>query len=160
MNSFLVSEAIIDAQTKSNFKANKKSLWAKGLGINNFKSLLQQHSQYFATNAAPARLRVSKHIDDISFFPSYCNTPEANYRLDIFAGFITESESEVYSTFFNTGSSFVNWYEKKASKSRISTGIVPEEHSRIITLSTCTYERENMRFVIMTIMRPVLPEDQ
>lgn len=85
----------------------------------------------------------------------YLSTPDGNYRLDIFAGFITESESEVYSTFFTSGESFAKWAEKMAEKSSITTDLIPSENSKIITLSTCTYERQDMRYVLMAIMRPV-----
>ena len=86
----------------------------------------------------------------------YLSTPDGNYRLDVFAGFVTESESEIYATFFNNTDSFKTWYEKMQSKSMFKTNVQLTPESRIVTLSTCTYERENMRFVVLMLMRPIV----
>lgn len=85
----------------------------------------------------------------------YLATPDGNFRLDIFSGFVTDPEAEIYSTVFTNEASFVSWYEKMFSKSLIHTDVSLSAKSRVITLSTCTYERDDARFVLLAKIRPV-----
>ena len=98
-----------------------------------------------------------EYVDEHPYL--YLATPKGNYRLDIFAGIITESEAEVFSTVFPSNESFNTWYKKMMEKSVIKTGIEPNENSRIVSMSTCTYEKPDMRFVVMAVMRPIVPAE-
>ena len=86
----------------------------------------------------------------------YLTTPGANYRLDVLGGFVSDPEAEIYTAVFTSDASFTAWYEKLLGKSMITTDVRPSPDSRIVTLSTCTYERNDARFVLMLLMRPVL----
>ena len=85
----------------------------------------------------------------------YLATPEGNYRLDVFAGFISDPEEEIYTTVFTNEASFASWYENMRDRSMISSDVLPSPDSRILTMSTCTYERNDARFVLLLLMRPV-----
>lgn len=85
----------------------------------------------------------------------YLDTPDRRYRLDIFSGFVTDPESEAYRIIFTDEDSFVSWCEDMSEKSLIVTDDCPLPTSRIVTLSTCTYEHEDARYVLMAVLRPV-----
>lgn len=83
-------------------------------------------------------------------------TPEGKYRIAFFSAYV----SDVYSGAWNTAFSdedFVKWQSKIAGKSCFSTDITPTPSDRIVTLSTCSYEFSNARFVVHGIL---LPEEE
>ena len=47
----------------------------------------------------------------------------------------------------------MKWADKIAGRSRFDAGIQPEETDNIISMSTCTYEFEDARFVMYGILR-------
>ncbi len=79
-------------------------------------------------------------------------TPENNYKIELIAGFITPSDSNIYAfpdtekgrnrliSFAQSNSDFVSDLE-----------ILPED--RIVTLSTCTYEYDDARYVLVGVLR-------
>lgn len=80
-------------------------------------------------------------------------TPDHTYKVEIFAGFLTDTESDVWQIHFSSESSFQTWLNSMAKKSYFSSDVVPTSKDRIITLSTCSYETDNARFVVMGVLR-------
>lgn len=79
----------------------------------------------------------------------YLNTPQGNYRLDVFSGFITWYDSRVYLFDFESIQEYTDWYELMRSYSDFSSDVEVTPGDRIVTLSTCTYEYDNARYVLM-----------
>ncbi len=77
----------------------------------------------------------------------YLNTPGHNYRVDIFSAYITPDTSDTYTCLFADRDSYQEDLEKMAGQSVIQTDITPDTNHRIVTLSTCTYEYEDARFI-------------
>jgi len=77
-------------------------------------------------------------------------TPEHVYRLDVISGYIGKAEAEVYTIFkdldeLNSYLSFATLY------SDFTPAQVPEEIDRIVALSTCSYEYDDARYVVVCV---------
>lgn len=83
----------------------------------------------------------------------YLLTPEHNYRLDIFSGYVTDPGSESFD--FETPEMFDDYVKDVAGKSDFKTEVKVTPRQRIITLSTCTYEYKNARYVLCAAVVPL-----
>ena len=83
---------------------------------------------------------------------AYLLTPYKNYRLEIFAAYVVSLAEDAWKTDFAEGE-FEPWYMNAVERSCIETGIVPTPKDKIVTLSTCSYEWEEARFVVLGILK-------
>lgn len=79
-------------------------------------------------------------------------TPDQNYKVEIFAGYVASIEDNAWQLCF-TASGFEYWLLAATDRSWFTSEITPAVTDRIITLSTCSYEFNNARFVIHGIIR-------
>lgn len=80
-------------------------------------------------------------------------TPEKSYQIEIFSGFVTSTDSDVWQISFATGEAYQSWLDKMADNSVFESGVIPSADDNILTLATCSYEYDNARFVVMGILR-------
>lgn len=74
-------------------------------------------------------------------------TPGARYKIHLFSGYITDNWSSAwYKDFSETD--YAAWLTEIKSKSSFETEYTPKETDRIVTLSTCTYEFDDAKFVV------------
>lgn len=85
----------------------------------------------------------------------YLNTPDGDYRLEIFAGFVTWYDSRVYMYDFSSRTEFDEWVELMRSYSDFSCDVEVNQEDFLITLSTCTYDYDNARYVVLARMVPL-----
>lgn len=78
----------------------------------------------------------------------YYLTPGGNYKIELFAGLITESDSEVYTPQFGSSEEFEVFLRNIKEKSTFSSDITVRGDDNIVTLSTCSYEFNNARYVV------------
>ena len=78
----------------------------------------------------------------------YLNTPSQNYRIDLFSGFTAEPRSFVYTSAFSSDEDYAAFLRRLLAASEIDCGLEPGVGDRIVTLSTCTYSGEDVRFVL------------
>ena len=78
----------------------------------------------------------------------YLITEDASYRIEVFSAHVTEPESDAYDIRLGTAENFRAWILKMANRSSFSVNIKMTTKERIITLSTCSYEYKNARFVV------------
>lgn len=81
-------------------------------------------------------------------------TEKEKFKIEIFAGFITSSESDIY--YFpktsTTNEKLIDFAEKNSTfKSNINVS----NEDKIITLSTCSYNFENARYVVLGILKKI-----
>lgn len=74
----------------------------------------------------------------------YYLTPERTFRIELIAGFVTKSTGEVYNTQLSA-----EQVRQFCAESDFSSGITPQDDDVFITLSTCSYEYENARYVVI-----------
>lgn len=79
----------------------------------------------------------------------YVMTPEKNYRLDLLAGCVVENTSDIYSTQIST-----DQLNDCMSHSTFATK-AEYQGGHIVTLSTCSYEFEDARYVVLGELIPL-----
>jgi len=79
----------------------------------------------------------------------YLSTPDFNYRLDLIAGLITEPTSFAYVSNFQSDDQFLHHVETLKSLSTFQSDVEVGPDDKIVTLSTCTYERDDGRYIVV-----------
>ena len=85
----------------------------------------------------------------------YLNTPAQNYRIDFFSGFTADPESFVYRSSFSGDEDFADFLRSLLACSEIDCGLEPGAEERIVTLSTCTYSGDDVRFVLCGVLTEI-----
>ena len=80
-------------------------------------------------------------------------TPGGNYEIRFFAGYVCGTDSDAWDIGFR-GEAYAEWLDKRIRKSYFDSDVIPTPADRVITLSTCSYEYDNARFVIHGILVP------
>lgn len=86
-------------------------------------------------------------------------TPDKKYHLQIISSYITPATSDAYKYSFNNQAdkqAFINYAIKN---SKISTGITATTNDKIITLSTCAYDYDEARYVVVCKAIPWTKEE-
>lgn len=78
-------------------------------------------------------------------------TPEAHYKLQFFAGYVAETDADAWDLELE-GEKRQTWIDHAIAQSCFQSGIVPDEAARIVTLSTCSYDFSDARFVLHGIL--------
>lgn len=79
----------------------------------------------------------------------YLYTPSQNYKLNLFAGFVCEHDDEIYDTSLTQAQ-----LEAMAAKSDFKANIGTPT-GKTVTLSTCSYEFDNARYVVIGELEPI-----
>lgn len=82
-------------------------------------------------------------------------TPERTYRVDIFAGLVTPSNSlDVYGVCTND-EDLEKYISYALENSMFTSDVDTESIEKVVVLSTCSYETDNSRFVLYGSLVPV-----
>ena len=88
-----------------------------------------------------------------SYFEShreiYLLTPEYDYVINVLAGFVTPNNSELYNALRPEDAEKERLLKNWLDSSILASEDYPASEDRMITLSTCSYEYENARFVLV-----------
>jgi sortase B len=79
----------------------------------------------------------------------YLLTPTQDYKLELFSGFVTTMESDVYTFNFDTEEAKEQYISEMAALSEFTPRSLPDVTDRIVCLSTCAYDFENARYVLL-----------
>ena len=82
----------------------------------------------------------------------YLLTPEQNYKINLLAGFVTPASSKLYSVFNPDEDEKTLLIDSWVAASNFDSGINPASENHFITLSTCSYEYSNARYVLIGIL--------
>lgn len=86
--------------------------------------------------------------------PTYLlHTLQADLTIEIFAGYVANLQDDAWRVTFTDDEDFSAWLEDRLQQSVIQCGITPSCEDRIVTLSTCSYEFDNARFVLFGVIR-------
>ena len=85
--------------------------------------------------------------------------PDATYRVELFAGYITDgyATNDVYKKSFDTEADFLAFLEHAREQSDFISDAAVTASDRIVTLSTCTYEYDEARYVVHGKLVPITP---
>jgi len=84
----------------------------------------------------------------------YLLTPEQNYVLELFAGFVTDDDDGLYRLPLTqqTKEKFIQLW---MTRSDFVSSVQPKPTDRLLALSTCAYDRSEARYVAAGVLRPV-----
>lgn len=74
--------------------------------------------------------------------------PGGACTVEFFAGYVTSVDGDAWKLNFASDAEFGEWIENAKEKSLFESSVTPTAADRIVTLSTCSYEFYNARFVL------------
>lgn len=80
-------------------------------------------------------------------------TPTENYVIEVFSAYVTDVHSDAWTRTFASDADYAGWIAQTKALSCFESDVTPTVEERIVTLSTCTYEFENARFVLVGVLR-------
>ena len=80
-------------------------------------------------------------------------TPEKTYRIEFFAGYVASVEDPAWKITFESDEDFETWIKDVKKRSWFTSPLSPAGTDKILTLSTCSYEFDNARYVLHGIIR-------
>lgn len=89
----------------------------------------------------------------------YICTADKYYRVEIVAGLVTTPDSFVYARDFQEIEQFHAYIEQVKEESTFESDVEVGDDDHIVTLSTCTYEVDNGRYVIIGKLVEIAPPE-
>ena len=80
-------------------------------------------------------------------------TPTQNYKLQLFSGYVASVQDDAWKLTFDGDNDFEGWLARAVVQSCFESPVTPTEHDHVVTLSTCSYEFQNARFVVHGILK-------
>lgn len=80
-------------------------------------------------------------------------TPDRNYTIDVFAALVTDEWDKIWQIDFADDAEFQAWLKNYIGRSDIRSEISPTADDHVVTLSTCSYEYDGARYVVMGILK-------
>ena len=85
----------------------------------------------------------------------YISTPSMNYRVEVFSAYLTDADSDTYTFRFDNSSSYAAWLQRMLKQSDFKTDVKLTTNDRVVTLSTCSYEYTDARYVVLGKLVPI-----
>lgn len=82
-------------------------------------------------------------------------TPDAKYKAEVFSAYVANTTYNSWDTVFDGDDRYLAWLESIGGRSYFERSVELTADSRIVTLSTCTYEFENARFVVHAVLHEI-----
>ena len=124
----------------------------------NNKDFNDNHTVIYGHNMNNGAMFADIHkYEDQAYYDSHpviwVLTPTRNYRLEIFAGYKTGLDADAWQMFFVSDDEFMEWVDNAQEKSAFESDIIPTVDDRIVTLSTCSDSANEIRFVLLGVIR-------
>lgn len=87
-------------------------------------------------------------------------TPWGNFEFQIVGGYVADPADPAWELYFESEEEFQDWLRDTMKRSDVGGEYVPVGGERIITLSTCSYEFDNARFVLICRIAEPSGEDK
>lgn len=81
-------------------------------------------------------------------------TPDQNYQIDLLAGYVANVDDDAWRLTFDSENDFSSWVEQAIDQSTFESKTLYEPGERIVTLSTCSYEFDDARYVLLGMLTP------
>ena len=102
-----------------------------------------------------------EHYEKQSFYDAHpvvwILTPDKNYQLQLFSGYITKESANAWQL-FSTSEEESAWITETIQQSAFQSPVTPKAGDPIVTLSTCSYDFENARFVLHGVLTKDPPQ--
>lgn len=80
-------------------------------------------------------------------------TPNGNYKLEFFAGYVIDMNSQAWKLEFASDEEYALWLEDAVAQSTFTGTVEPTAQDRVVTFSTCTYEYNDARYVLVGVLK-------
>lgn len=80
-------------------------------------------------------------------------TPEGRFTVELFSGYVASVEESAWELDFSAQEEWKLWLEETRERSVFQSEVQPSLQDKVLTLSTCSYEFENARFVVHGILK-------
>ena len=85
----------------------------------------------------------------------YILTPTQNYRLELFAAYVTSGDADIYMMIRPEPSSFQSYIDRAYSYSNFTSNVRATAQDHIVILSTCSYEYDDARYIVLGKLVPI-----
>lgn len=96
---------------------------------------------------------------DQQFYDNFPNmmlyTPVGNFTIELFAGFIVDGNYEYVRFDFKDDHNYQSYIDTLKRKSTFEANTIVKASDRIVTLTTCTYEFDNARYILFGALKPI-----
>lgn len=82
-------------------------------------------------------------------------TSEGSYSLQVFAGCVVPGNSDLYQISYSGDEEFITYIDRVRSISDFSADVPINEKDRIVTLSTCSYNYDDARYLLFCKLVPM-----
>lgn len=79
-------------------------------------------------------------------------TPDATYEVQLFAAYVADPSENAWEVSFANYEEVQTWIEAAIARSTFTSDVKPTPGDRLLTLSTCSYEFGDARFVVVGVM--------
>ena len=90
----------------------------------------------------------------------YYFTPEGDYVLELFAGLVIDGDDPLYHLSAEQQENFLALISEYRRRSTFASQVQIGRSDTIVTLSTCSYEREDARYVVLARLTPFVIEEK
>jgi sortase B len=80
-------------------------------------------------------------------------TPNGNYKIEFIAGYVTSLNGDAWKIEFASDEEFSLWLDNAIAQSTFTSTIEAAAEDRVVTLSTCSYEFADARYVLVGILK-------
>lgn len=81
-------------------------------------------------------------------------TPNQNYMVELFAGYVANVKDNAWEVGTRDELTWESWMAAAIDRSTFTSDVSPAGNEKILTLSTCSYEFSNARFVVLGVLTP------
>lgn len=78
-------------------------------------------------------------------------TPDGNHLYEVVAGYVASVDMPAWQIEFESDEDVMKWAQKALKRSDFVSTVELKPGDRYLTLSTCTYERDNARYVLVAV---------
>lgn len=82
-------------------------------------------------------------------------TPQGNYRLELFAGYVAGTDAPAWQVSFSDDDAFEQWIRDVRARSTFQSDVSVTAADKVVTLSTCSYEFDDARYVVLGKLTPI-----
>lgn len=79
-------------------------------------------------------------------------TPDATYEVQLFAAYVADPSEYAWEVSFANDDDIQAWIDAAIARSTFTSDVKPKPGDRLLTLSTCSYEFGDARFVVVGIL--------
>ena len=84
----------------------------------------------------------------------YYLTPDGDYKIELYAGLVVKRDAVVYSP-NSDGTALAEFLESAKVNSTFKSDVSLGENDKLITFSTCSYEYDNARYILIGILNSI-----